>query len=175
MSHFCTHVLVVGVDPKDEAAVEEAVGKLMDPYNEHTQVPEYEEACWCVGRKAAAAAWQVAETEVGTIESFRNSYQEMVKAELGKDKALKIILIRIRKSEQLNTPDLETYMAARRRPRRTSVGRPTSRLTWTQRRLLTKSTRCTASLTPSVRSARGQARRCRHIIPSGEGLLCVLE
>lgn len=113
MSHFCTHVLVVGVDPKDEAAVEAEVGRLLAPFDENLQVPEYMRDCWCVGRAAAKAAREAADEKVGDIDSFRKSFAAKVEEELAKDKKALVIRRRLDKQEKLGEEDLTYFVEAR--------------------------------------------------------------
>ena len=80
MSHFFTVVLV----PKDTNDIEGKVKELLAPYSENEKVDEYDHKCYCVNSEASKAGKELAEINVGTIESFRLSFWDKVNTELAK-------------------------------------------------------------------------------------------
>ena len=87
MSHFFVAIIVepekvAGIldDHFDEAKIEERCHELLEPYDENTQVEEYEKTCWCVGREAMDAAREEARKVVDFDElrnKFHAEYQPM--------------------------------------------------------------------------------------------------
>ena len=71
MSHFTTLVLLN--NPNGDA-VEDLVKEALEPFDENTEVPEYEKDCYCIGQVARKAAREAAEAKVGTFKSLRDSF-----------------------------------------------------------------------------------------------------
>ncbi|KKL99321.1 hypothetical protein LCGC14_1815540 [marine sediment metagenome] len=70
MSHFRTVVLLENL-PDD---IESAVGTLLAPYDENTEVPEYERDCDCIGKIALRDAIETATKCHGSIKELRDSF-----------------------------------------------------------------------------------------------------
>lgn len=70
MSHFMTVVLL----PKGTTDIKAEVGRLLAPYDENLEVPEYDQRCWCVGRQAEREADDEADKQVGTVDALRTSF-----------------------------------------------------------------------------------------------------
>lgn len=71
MSHFTVLVLV---DPAE--GIESEIEQLMAPYNEGTEVPEYERPCSCVGHQAGIEIRKQVESELGSIDDLRDMLKE---------------------------------------------------------------------------------------------------
>jgi len=76
MSHFYLMVLVPPVPPSGQ--IEAHVDMLLAPYNEQTEVPEYDTDCWCVGQEASLAAMKAAE-EAHPLDRVRELHHWWVK------------------------------------------------------------------------------------------------
>lgn len=76
MSHFAVVVVVPAKEATTQKKAEAIVAKLLKPYDENTQVPEYEQTCYCVGRKARKEAREHADKTVGTIDELRASFNK---------------------------------------------------------------------------------------------------
>ena len=79
MSHYTTLVILPADTPLDRVAMERAAETLLEPFDENTQVPEYQRPCSCVGRVARGAARQrgqeAAEEATGkTMDESRNDF-----------------------------------------------------------------------------------------------------
>jgi hypothetical protein len=72
MSHFVTFVLVKRDEPEPMREVE----RLLAPYNENTEVPEYEDRCHCINRVARNDAEEQACKELGNWDDYRNKFNE---------------------------------------------------------------------------------------------------
>lgn len=75
MSHFYT--LVILPDGKFD---ESAVGRLLAPYDENLEVPEYDRRCGCVGGSAETAASNQMQAELGTWETVRAEFSKRADA-----------------------------------------------------------------------------------------------
>lgn len=73
MSHFFTVVLV----PSDTKNIERKVSKLLEPFNEELEVPEYDHECYCINNIARRYGNKIADETVNSIESLRNKYWAM--------------------------------------------------------------------------------------------------
>lgn len=73
MSHFVTWVLIA--ENTHAPNIEERVGVALAPFDENTEVAEYDEPCYCVGSAAGEAAHEAAEAEYGSLNSIRHRYQ----------------------------------------------------------------------------------------------------
>lgn len=69
MSHYFTVVIL----PEDTENIHEAVYRLMAPYDENKQVPEYEAECWCIGLEATRDARRAAD-EAYNFQPLRKAY-----------------------------------------------------------------------------------------------------
>lgn len=70
MSHS---MVIVLVEPSG-ADVESEVNRLMAPFDETLEMPEYEVTCWCVGREAKKEADEALEKEMGTWDEARSAH-----------------------------------------------------------------------------------------------------
>jgi hypothetical protein len=71
MSHFSTVVIL----PKAyEDEPEAMVNEMLDPFDENTEVEEYDRKCYCKGRLAIDAGYEEAEKKLGTIDELRDRY-----------------------------------------------------------------------------------------------------
>lgn len=65
-----THLFVVVLVKKTPRRnVKKEVSRLLEPYDEQLQVPEYEETCYCVGSGAHHRAYEAMRSKFGTIET----------------------------------------------------------------------------------------------------------
>lgn len=55
------------------------VDKVMAPYSEQIEVPEYKTKCWCIGRKASKAGTDVAQKKFGNFGDLRDEYWKLIK------------------------------------------------------------------------------------------------
>ncbi len=69
MSHFTVLVLT-------ENGTDEEVEKLLEPYDENTNVPEYERPCYCVGRQARSEVDVATMEKFGKWDAFRTAFHE---------------------------------------------------------------------------------------------------
>lgn len=81
MSHFLVTVLVEQ-DKFDRnkslrSQAEDAIAPLLEPYDENTNVPEYDRPCYCVSTTARNEARTAAEAQVGGINIFRESFKDI--------------------------------------------------------------------------------------------------
>ena len=75
MSHFVVTVLLnKKVKEKD---YEKRIEELLEPYCEHNEVEEYEEDCWCVGKKAEKEVYDTLDKKLGKIDDFREKYKSL--------------------------------------------------------------------------------------------------
>lgn len=74
MSHFFGVVLV----PKGTSrkSAEDIIAELVEPYNEATHVPEYDEKCGCVGQIARRAVSEETVRRMGTINDLRDRFHK---------------------------------------------------------------------------------------------------
>jgi len=72
MSHF---VAVVLVPPKDKNILK-TVERLMKPYDEAIEVKEYDDKCWCIGKKAEHHAFDIANKKKD-IKVLRSEYDAL--------------------------------------------------------------------------------------------------
>jgi len=81
-----SHFFVVAIVPRDADDVKDAIAKLMEPYNENIEAPEYEKPCYCIGFKARDEAHGHAWPDPDEI---RNAFNTRHKDDPGpvKDKA----------------------------------------------------------------------------------------
>lgn len=78
MSHFYTVVLVPGNTQNVAAKVDE----LLAPYNENTQVDEYDRECYCVNSMARDAGWAAAQEKFGPFEDLRKAFWDEVESRI---------------------------------------------------------------------------------------------
>lgn len=72
MSHF---VVVCFCEPNSNNDYQEAIDKLLAPYNENLEVDEYDKDCYCINSEAMRAGNEAAEKELGTtIEEIRKKF-----------------------------------------------------------------------------------------------------
>jgi len=81
MSHFVT-VALVNADKEHE--LNEELERMMAPYDENMEVPEYKAKCYCVGHLAETEcdteAYNIVGNELNTsIDQLRETYQERLK------------------------------------------------------------------------------------------------
>src|SRR5262245_22181936 len=69
MSHFTTIVFIPANTPPDQ--IEGKLNALLAPYDENTEVPEYDAVCWCIGKMAKEAARSQADAKYGTLDQAR--------------------------------------------------------------------------------------------------------
>lgn len=74
MTHFLTIVILPKEVPNIRSEVEEVVSALLEPYDENKAVPEYETACYCVGREADHEIQKRADERFGTIDEMRKKF-----------------------------------------------------------------------------------------------------
>jgi hypothetical protein len=74
MSH--SFVMVIVEPHVDNSEISRQIEELMAPFDETIQVEEYMETCHCVGSVARQAAYAQTQDEVGSLDSFRNSFKE---------------------------------------------------------------------------------------------------
>jgi hypothetical protein len=76
MSHF-----VIGAIMEKEKAendLEGTISNLLEPYDEKTEVPEYEKKCYCIQMAAQEKAKEIIEKETGkTVEDFRREIADI--------------------------------------------------------------------------------------------------
>jgi hypothetical protein len=77
MSHF----LVIALLPKTTLDIEDALGKLMAPYFEGLEVPEYQKPCSCGTWQARTDATNATTEKLGSFQLLRDSFNEKVKAD----------------------------------------------------------------------------------------------
>src|SRR5438094_982686 len=71
MSHFSTVVIL----PKDYTGeLETMVEEMLEPFDENTEVEEYDRECYCKGQVALKAGWEEAEKKLGRIDELRTTY-----------------------------------------------------------------------------------------------------
>jgi hypothetical protein len=75
MSHFLVGVII----PKDTASVRAKVEELLEPYDENTEVEEYDRDCYCIGNIASMEARKQTEEKLGTFQTFRDTYNALPK------------------------------------------------------------------------------------------------
>ncbi len=71
MSHFL-HVVLIPKDTQAEA-MEAYIERVLAPYNENIEVPEYDEKCGCIGSIAREAGWKAADA-VEDIAALRKAH-----------------------------------------------------------------------------------------------------
>lgn len=76
MSHFTTLVMVEPRSGKQltQKQLEAEVGRRLAPYDENTSVPNYKQACYCVGAEARAAARSRVEL-VDPLDGYRERFK----------------------------------------------------------------------------------------------------
>lgn len=81
MSHFVVWALLdkkaFGMASDEELAAE--CQRLLDPFSEHIEVPEYDKRCYCVGNEAEAIAAKQMQAEMGTWDQARDQFQATYK------------------------------------------------------------------------------------------------
>lgn len=77
MSHFATLVLLNPDDATTEDARTAAIARLMAPYDENTNVPEYDRECSCIGQVARRAVDDAADATFGTMDDMRKQFREI--------------------------------------------------------------------------------------------------
>jgi hypothetical protein len=81
MSHFTVVAivknpsLIFAKTDEDLEKVEAEVEKIMAPYDEGLEVPEYEEECYCVGCKARNEVGEEVNVVMGTISDARDAFE----------------------------------------------------------------------------------------------------
>ncbi len=63
------HFVVVLVEKTARRNIEKEVSKLLEPYDEQLEVPEYEETCSCLGFAAHRRTYEAMRSKFGTIET----------------------------------------------------------------------------------------------------------
>lgn len=76
MSHFFGIVICPKETKSRRSAVEKTINKLLAPYSENENVPEYQKKCRCGERAAMAAARRAAEEKVGSPDEIRRKFHK---------------------------------------------------------------------------------------------------
>jgi hypothetical protein len=74
MSHF-----TVGIFTTAGADIEAHIEKVLAPYDEQLEVPEYAHKCYCVGKVAEHAGYELANATYGTWKDKKDAFWEMMK------------------------------------------------------------------------------------------------
>ena len=74
MSHFSVSVILPRLDANEMDA---EIERLLEPYNEGLEVPEYDRECWCVNREARMYGRKMAQKLVGNIEERRELFSAL--------------------------------------------------------------------------------------------------
>ena len=74
MSHFTVGIIVPNTLKHEE--IHSEIERLMAPFDENIEAPEYPGKCWCVGTVAEKYGQEVADREIGTWDAIRKSFHE---------------------------------------------------------------------------------------------------
>jgi len=77
MSHFTVYVIV----PKKTKPNESYLEKVLAPFDEQLEVPQYDRKCHCIGHKLGASVMQIAEKKFGPFHKIRDAYHALPEAQ----------------------------------------------------------------------------------------------